>query len=124
MRPLVLASLLLAACSGPPAPDAVLCRDVIHRLCFGPVCGVVSTQLGVTSSQLGVTPECETKLLANTGCASDEFAFTTPTRAHFLSCRGPLVQVSASTEVPPLCDSVGEMFSNCPDVVHFLGGTP
>ncbi len=111
------ALVLLCACQGPPAPDAALCRDVIQRLCLSPVCGVTQTQLQPGDS-------CDATLTARTGCGNDDFAFTTPTRDRFLECRLPLVRLSTSHLVPPGCDNVAEMFSSCPDVVRFFGGTP
>lgn len=117
MRPAFLVLSLLAACSGPPAPDAVLCRDLVHRVCQPPLCAVVATQLAPGDA-------CESTLLARTGCGSDDFAFTTPSRAHFLECRAPLVRLSNSADVPPGCDNVAEALSSCPDLVTFLKGTP
>lgn len=111
------ACLLLAACQGPPAPDAALCRDVISRLCLGPVCDV-------TTQQLRPGDACQDTLTARTGCGNDDFTFTTPTRDRFLECRQPLVRLSSSHLVPPGCENVAEMFSSCPDVVKFYGGSP
>lgn len=110
-------SSLAAGCSGPPAPDAVLCRDVITRLCLGPVC--TSAQAALQVPDAG----CETELLARTGCGSDEFGFTTPDRARVLDCRKPLVRASTSTYVKAACPDVDEFFANCPDMATFLNGS-
>ena len=40
---------LLVACSGPPATDAVVCRDMAHRLC-GSQCGTAYNQLAVAAT--------------------------------------------------------------------------
>lgn len=122
MRPSALALLSsclvgLSGCYGPPAPDAVLCRDVITRLCLGPVCATAQTALTVPADG------CEAELLTRTGCGNDEFAFTTPDRARVLECRKPLVRVSTSTYVKAACQDVDEFFSTCPDMAAFLDGS-
>lgn len=110
---------LAAGCHGPDAPDAVLCRDVVTRLCLGPVCTAVASSLSVTAD------DCEATLLSRTGCGADSFAFTTPDRARFLECRRPLVRASDSTYVKAPCPDVDELFATCPDVTAFLkGGLP
>ncbi|MEW6432988.1 MAG: hypothetical protein AB1730_15905 [Myxococcota bacterium] len=122
MRPVLFAFLtslaagVLAGCSGPPAPDAVLCRDIITRLCLGPVCA--NTRLALNVPEDG----CEVELLQRTGCGADEFGFTTPDRARALQCRRPLIRVSTSTSVKAPCPDVDEFFSTCPDMRDFLNG--
>ncbi|GMU60499.1 MAG: hypothetical protein AMXMBFR34_22620 [Myxococcaceae bacterium] len=108
--------LVAAGCYGPPAPDVAICRDIITRLCIGPVC--TSTQAALNVPEDG----CETELLARTGCGSEEFAFTTPERPRVLQCRKPLIRVSASTYVKAPCPDVDEMFATCPDMTAFLNG--
>ncbi|MEW5740525.1 MAG: hypothetical protein AB1938_16475 [Myxococcota bacterium] len=110
------AGLFAAGCYGPPAPDVALCRDIITRLCLGPVCAS-------TKSALNVQDEgCETELLTRTGCNNEEFAFTSPDRPRVLQCRRPLVRISASTYVKAPCPDVDEMFATCPDMTKFLNG--
>jgi len=115
--PSLLVLLLAAGCVGPPAPDADLCRDLVTRLCLVPRCGQVD-------SQLAVSDDCEATLLTRTGCGSDDFTFSEPSRTRVLECRMPLIRVSTSHAVSPGCDNVAEVFTNCPDLVRFLGGTP
>jgi hypothetical protein len=110
-------SSLAVGCHGPPAPDAVLCRDVITRLCLGPVCASAQAALQVPDAG------CETELLARTGCGSDEFGFTTPDRARVLACREPLVRTSTSRYVKAACPDVDEFFATCPDMATFLNGS-
>jgi hypothetical protein len=107
---------LLSACVGPPAADAELCRDLITRLCLGPRCALVDSQLVVDDT-------CEPTLLERTGCGADDFAFVAPSRPRVLECRLPLIRVSVSHGVQPGCDNVAETFANCPELVSFLGGT-
>ncbi len=86
MRLLVLGPLAcLLACSGPPAPDAALCQDVISRVCLARTCAGVSEQLALGNN------DCQGLLLQRTGCGDDAFAFTEPSRERVLSCRQPLV---------------------------------
>lgn len=116
---LALVSGLAAGCTGPEAPDAVLCRDVVTRLCLGPVCASAASALSVTAD------DCEATLLSRTGCGVDSFSFSTPDRARFLECRRPLVRASDSTYVKAPCPDVDELFATCPDVTTFLkGGQP
>jgi hypothetical protein len=115
MRPVAFA-LLLCACLGPPAPDVELCRDVISRLCLGPVCEAALSALTVEPAT------CEATLLARTGCSDDAFAFSVPTRNRVLECRIPLVRVSTARLVHPWCDDVAEALSTCPDLALFLKG--
>jgi hypothetical protein len=104
---------LAAACNGPPASDAAVCQDFIHRVCIQPVCSAVT-------SSLFLTGDCESTLLARTGCSSDAFAFGTPDRSRFLACRLPLLRAGASADSPPNCDDVQDIVNTCPDVVTFL----
>ncbi len=104
------------ACSGPAAPDAALCQDVITRMCLARTCPDVSDQLA-----LG-TNDCEATLLERTGCGADDFAFSEPTRERILSCRLPLVRQSTDPNRAPACEDVAEVVQSCPDVINFLGG--
>ncbi|MCA2978548.1 MAG: hypothetical protein INH37_09715 [Myxococcaceae bacterium] len=108
----------LAGCVGPEAPDAAVCRDVVTRLCRGPVCAPVTERLGVDAAG------CEAALLARTGCASDAFGFSTPSRVQFLDCRVPLLRQGAAQAIRPACSDVEEFFVDCPEVVRFFGGAP
>jgi hypothetical protein len=116
VRSVLAAVVLLLGCDGPEAPDAALCRDVITRLCLGPVCGVVETQLRVDATS------CEATLTARSGCGSDAFGFAAPTRAQFLDCRVPLLRLGSSTQVKASCDDVAQAFTACPELVTFFGG--
>jgi hypothetical protein len=116
MRKWLIGGLALAAsCYGPPAPDAAVCDDFIHRICLTPICGAVIDALSPGS-------DCEDSLLQRSGCASPDFAFTTPSRDEFLSCRLPLLRSGSSRDSVPNCDDVDDIFTNCPDVVAFLNG--
>lgn len=130
-RPVLFAFLLSLAggvaigCYGPPAPDDVLCRDIITRLCLGPVCSSTKSLLFVTDDN------CELALVSRTSCDQLEFAFTTPDRTRVLQCRKPLIRVSSLTYVKTPCPDVDEFFQTCPDMVEFLnrdtsadGGVP
>lgn len=108
----------LLGCTGPEAPDAALCRDVVLRLCQGPVCEAATQKLALDGGA------CEATLLARTGCGSDTFAFTSPTRAQVLDCRVPLVRQGISQQVKSACADVAETLSDCPELVRFFGGTP
>lgn len=118
VRVLCAFGLSLLSCAGPEAPDAAVCRDVITRVCFGPVCDVTTQKLSVEAAS------CETTLLMRTGCGSDGFAFTSPTRAQVLDCRVPLLRQGSSQKVKASCADVAEVFSDCPELVRLLGGTP
>jgi hypothetical protein len=118
MRLLVLGPLAcLLACSGPPAPDAALCQDVVTRLCQARSCPGVNEQLA-----LSTTGDCQLTLLQRTGCDDDAFAFTEPSRERFISCRKPLVKRSTDPGKAPTCEEVATMVEDCPDVIDFLGG--
>lgn len=112
--PVVLA---LLSCAGPEAPDVAVCRDIITRLCVGPICEPVTTRLGVDATN------CEATLLMKSGCGNESFAFTSPTRAEVLDCRVPLLRQGSSQKVKVSCADVAEVFTDCPDLVRFLGGT-
>ncbi len=106
---------LFAACAGPPASDAEVCRDLVRRLCLPERCSIVDSELSVGS-------DCEATLLARTGCGDDDFQFSEPSRPRFLECRLPLLRRGAHVEQHPACEDVEESFDRCPDVVRFLGG--
>jgi hypothetical protein len=117
MRLLALGPLALVfACSGPAAPDAALCQDVVTRMCLARTCAGVNEQLGLGNN------DCQATLLERTGCGADEFAFSTPSRERILSCRLPLVRKSTDPGKAPACADVAEVVSSCPDVIDFLGG--
>lgn len=107
---------VLLSCAGPEAPDVAVCRDIITRVCLGPICESVTTQLGVDATN------CEATLLMKSGCGNESFAFTSPTRAQVLDCRVPLLRQGSSQKVKPSCADVAEVFTDCPDLVRFLGG--
>ncbi len=110
--------LVLVGCDGPPAPDPAVCRDFIHRICINPVC----TQTSILNADAGVA--CDQILQARTGCDSEVFKFTSPTRDRFLLCRAPLLNAGDSVEVHPACGDVAQSFERCPDVVRMLQGIP
>lgn len=115
---LVLACAPLLGCVGSPAPDAALCRDVIHRLCHAPRCAVVDAAFPYEA-------QCEESLQTRSGCAAEDFSFTTPSRARVLECRLPLVRVGTGVEQKPSCDDVAETIERCDDLVLFLNeGAP
>ncbi|WP_224242229.1 hypothetical protein [Hyalangium gracile] len=118
MRLLALGPLaLVLACSGPPAPDAALCQDVITRMCLARTCTGVNEQLALENQ------DCQATLLERTGCGAEEFAFSSPSRERILSCRLPLVRKSTDLNRAPACEDVAEVLQNCSDViVVFLGG--
>lgn len=118
MRAWLLVAVGFLSCVGPPAPDAELCRDVVTRLCLGPVCPVVTTKLAVTEGA------CEATLLSRTGCERDEFAFDEPSRARFVECRVPLARESTSRFVKASCEAATDALELCPDLVSFLRGAP
>ncbi|MFL5349058.1 MAG: hypothetical protein ACJ8AT_30025 [Hyalangium sp.] len=104
------------ACSGPAAPDAALCQDVITRMCLARPCPGVNEQLALGNN------DCQSTLLARTGCGAEEFAFSEPSRDRILSCRLPLVRQSTDPNRAPACEDVAEVLQSCPDVINFLGG--
>ncbi len=110
----LLSCLSLSACMGPPAPDVDVCRDAIHRLCIPDVCPSVVPLFSIDS--------CETTLRANTGCGSDTFTFTTPTREKFIDCRIALLRAGENSEVHPDCDDVAATFEACPEIARFYAG--
>ena len=103
-----------AACSGPPATDAEVCRDVIRRLCV--------SRCPEADSKLGLAPadDCAPLLTARSGCGSDSFMFQN--RASFLSCRIPIIRSSDAIDAVPPCEDVDDMFRGCPTMVQFFGG--
>ncbi|AEI62507.1 hypothetical protein [Corallococcus macrosporus] len=104
----------LTACSGPDAPDAAVCRDVVVRLCqAAAVCPGVAVQL-----DLGLA--CDASLLQRTGCEGEAFAFTSPTRERVLACREPLLSWGMSTDLPPACGDATRFLTECPDVAGFF----
>ena len=108
---------LAGACVGEPAPDVALCRDVAHRLCIAPRCSSVQS--------LWPDATCEETMLARTGCASDEFVFTSPTRERWVECRVMLVRSGTNVETKPDCLDVDQFLAECPDVGRFLqSGAP
>ena len=117
MRLLALGSLAaMFACSGPPAPDAALCQDVISRVCLARTCTGVNEELDLGNN------DCQSMLRQRTGCGEDEFAFSQPTRERVLRCRLPLVRQSTDPGKAPACDDVDEVLEDCPDLMDFLGG--
>jgi hypothetical protein len=117
MRLLLLIPLaLVLACTGPAAPDASLCQDVITRMCLARTCTGVNEQLSLGAQ------ECQSTLLERTGCGADEFSFSEPSRERILRCRLPLVRLSTELNQAPDCIDVDEVVEDCPDVIDFLGG--
>ncbi len=110
--------LLLGSCSGPPASDAALCRDVINRLCAAPICAEVT-------SEIPIIADCGTELTTRTGCATEAFMFKAPLdRDTFLTCRVPIIRNGDNITDLPNCDDVADAFTECPLLVSFLGGSP
>ena len=109
------AAALLCACSGPPAPDAALCEDVVNRLCLARTCPGVNEALAPGD-------DCRATLLERTGCGAEAFTFSTPSRERILECREPLVRRGTSPGLAPTCNEVAEVVLDCADVVQFLGG--
>lgn len=104
----------LTACSGPDAPDAAVCRDVVVRLCQSAgACPGVAAQL-----DLGLS--CEATLLQRTGCEDGAFTFASPTRERVLECREPLLSWGMSTDHPPTCVDATRFLTECPDVAGFF----
>jgi hypothetical protein len=118
-RPLEKVALLVfvaSACTGPVAPDAAVCRDLIHRVCIPPKCSSTATL------NLDGGSACETVLQSRTGCDSDDFAFSAPARDRVLECRVPLLRAGKDPEQHPDCLDVDSMITDCPDVTRFLQG--
>lgn len=111
-------ALVLLSCSGPAAPDVAICRDVITRVCMAPLCESVPARLAVDAGS------CEVTLLARSGCSDEAFTFSMPSRVEVLDCRVPLLRQGAAQKTHPSCADVAEVFTDCPQVVRFLGGTP
>jgi len=112
---LVLCAGLVAACSGPDAPDVAVCRDMIHRLCLPTLCTATSTTFAVAEST------CEADLLSRSGCDVDTFTFPDPPgRQRMLECRLALLRVGDSPEQHPDCADVGDFVTICGDVASFI----
>lgn len=111
--------LCLVACSGPDAPDAAVCRDVITRLCQAATCPGVAERLPSDEA-------CEPALLARTGCGAEDFAFSVPSRQEVLDCREPLLEESPTSDIPPTCEDATRLLRECPAVADFFigGGQP
>ncbi len=109
------AAALLCACSGPPAPDAALCEDVVTRLCLARTCSGLNEALAPGN-------DCRATLLERTGCGAEEFTFSEPSRERVLACRAPLVRRGVNPELAPTCEEVAEVQHGCADVVQFFGG--
>ncbi len=107
--------LALCGCQGPEAPDPALCRDYIHRVCIAPVCAPVVPLFTAGTS-------CEATLQTKSGCISDSFVFTTPTRGRFLTARLGLLSSGENSETHPNCDDVADAFERYPDVVRMIQG--
>ncbi|MDC0713482.1 hypothetical protein POL68_33770 [Stigmatella sp. ncwal1] len=105
------------ACVGPPAPDAALCQDVLSRVCLARSCPGVSEQLGLGSQ------ECFATLEARTGCGTEAFVLTEPSRERLLVCRQPLVRRSTDPGKAPTCGEMAEVVRDCPDLTAFLRGS-
>lgn len=119
------ALVLALACTGPSANDDAVCRDMIHRLCFLPLCSDVTTRLNLPTTDS--SDDCEATLLQRTGCGNDAFTFTTPTRSRVLNCRVTLLREGDDIDTAPTCDDDFDFFTNCSDLTDFLngdGGTP
>ncbi len=99
----------LSACSGPDAPDAAVCQDVITRLCQTASCPGVGEQLAP-----GL--DCEFSLQERSGCGAEDFAFTSPSRERVLDCRELLLSNGTSTENPPACQDTLRFLLECQDV--------
>jgi hypothetical protein len=110
----------LTACSGPPAPDAAVCQDVVNRLCQTAACPGVGEQLAP-----GL--DCEFTLLERTGCRAEDFTFAEPSRERVLDCRELLLTDATSMMSPPSCGDTLRFFNQCQDVAGFFreqGGQP
>ena len=108
----------LSACSGPTAPDAAVCQDVVTRLCQTASCPGVGEQLAP-----GL--DCQFSLQERTGCGTEDFTFAGPTRERVLDCRELLLRNGTSTERPPECEDVTRFLSECADVAAlFLEARP
>ena len=115
MRAVAVLGLVFAcACSGPPASDVEVCRDVIGRICRAR-CPSVDARLGLT-----VNSDCTARLTTASTCITDDFRFEN--RDAFLSCRLPIIRSSDHVEATPPCTDVDEMFLGCPSLVQFFGG--
>ena len=102
---------VLMACSGPPASDAALCRDVAHRICISQ-CGNAYNSLGLQ----GVA-DCDGELQRRTRCDTEDFMFAD--RGNFLSCRLPILRAGDNVEQAADCNDVDDMFRGCPSMLTF-----
>lgn len=116
---LALVVFAFVACAGPPAPDGAICRDMIHRICIPPKCSSVSN-LNLDGGTGNAS--CESILQVRTGCDSDDFEFTTPSRDRVLECRVPLLRAGKDIEQHPDCLDVDQLIYECQDVTRFLQG--
>ena len=114
MRAVPLVGMLLA-CSGPPASDAALCRDVARRICISE-CGNAFNSLG-----LQLVTDCEGELQRRTRCDTDDFVFADHgvDRSAFLSCRLPILRAGDHVDQRPDCMDVDDMFRGCPTMQQF-----
>lgn len=120
MRAVPLVGLLLA-CSGPPASDGALCRDVAHRICISE-CGNAYNSLGLQNAA-----NCDAVLQQRTGCTDDTYSFEGRgiDRSSFLSCRLPILRAGDDVEQRPDCADVDDMFRGCPQLLqYYLTGRP
>jgi len=109
---------IAAGCSGPPAPDAEVCKDLVHRLCAPAPCFVAINALNLGTN-------CEADLLARTRCDDPDFTFPDPPgRDRVLECRRPLLREGLELDRHPSCVDVQDMLDFCPDVVAWLTESP
>lgn len=113
-----LGAAIAAGCSGPPAPDDAVCKDLIHRLCQPEPCFVAINALNLGTN-------CEADLLARTRCYDPDFTFPDPPgRDRVLECRRPLLREGLEWDQHPACADVADLIDFCPDVVSWLTETP
>lgn len=117
MRAVAVAVLLAltVSCSGPPASDAALCRDVAHRICISG-CATIYNQLGLATD----ATTCESTLLTRTGCGDETFMLAS--RTNFISCRLPIIRDGDDVEQVASCDDIDDMFRGCPSMLTFYRG--
>jgi hypothetical protein len=109
MRWLPLIFVFALACTGPEADDVTVCKDYVHRICQPDLCDPVVPLVPAGA-------DCQTALLAKSGCDKADFKFTDPSRDTFLNCRVALVRAGDNVEQHPSCDDVAESFDRCPNV--------
>jgi hypothetical protein len=111
-----MAAAIAAGCAGPPAPDAEVCNDLIHRVCLPQICPAAAAALAVTST-------CELALQDRTRCDDPEFVFPESLgRQRVLDCRRPLLREGLARDQHPSCQDVQDLLDFCPDVVAWLNG--